>query len=143
MTGIDKQLIVNSEDETKKLAKEYAAGLTSGDVVVLNGNLGTGKTFFIREAVKYFRVEAVSSPTFALVNEYEGKTKIYHFDFYRINRIEELYDIGFEDYLNDEEAIIFIEWGNLFEDILPRRRKEINIAAGEEEQRTFEFKEYK
>ncbi len=143
MTVIDKQLIVNSEDETKKLAKEYAAGLTSGDVVVLNGNLGTGKTFFIREAVKYFRVEAVSSPTFALVNEYEGKTKIYHFDFYRINRIEELYDIGFEDYLNDEEAIIFIEWGNLFEDILPRRRKEINITAGEEEQRTFEFKEYK
>lgn len=143
MTVIDKQLIVNSEDETKKLAMEYAGGLTSGDVVVLNGNLGTGKTFFIREAVKYFRVEAVSSPTFALVNEYEGKTKIYHFDFYRINRIEELYDIGFEDYLNDEEAIIFIEWGNLFEDILPRRRKEINITAGEEEQRTFEFKEYK
>ncbi len=138
----DKQVVVNSEDGTKKLAQEYAAGLTPGDIVVLNGNLGAGKTFFIREAVKFFRVSAVSSPTFALVNEYEGKIKIYHFDFYRINRIEELYDIGFEDYLNDEDAVIFVEWGNLFQDILPRRRKEINITAGEEQQRTFEFKEY-
>ena len=138
----DKQVVVNSEDGTKKLAQEYAAGLTPGDIVVLNGNLGAGKTFFIREAVRFFRVSAVSSPTFALVNEYEGKIKIYHFDFYRINRIEELYDIGFEDYLNDEDAVIFVEWGNLFQDILPRRRKEINITAGEEQQRTFEFKEY-
>ncbi len=138
----DKQVVVNSEEETKILAQEYAAGLTPGDIVVLNGNLGAGKTFFIREAVKFFRVSAVSSPTFALVNEYDGRTKIYHFDFYRINRIEELYDIGFEDYLNDEDAVIFVEWGNLFQDILPRRRKEINIKAGEEQQRTFEFKEY-
>ncbi len=138
----EKLVVVNSEEETKKLAREYAAGLSPGDVVVLKGNLGTGKTFFIREAVKFFRVTAVSSPTFALVNEYEGRSKIYHFDFYRINRLEELYDIGFEDYLNDEEAIIFIEWGNLFPEILPRKRKEISIKAGEEQQRTFEFKEY-
>jgi tRNA threonylcarbamoyladenosine biosynthesis protein TsaE len=133
---------VNTEEETIKLAQQYASGLTSGDIVVLNGNLGAGKTFFIREAVKFFRVAAVSSPTFALVNEYEGEKKIYHFDFYRINRLEELYDIGFEDYLNDEESVIFIEWGNLFPEILPRKRKEINITAGEEQQRTFEFKEY-
>jgi tRNA threonylcarbamoyladenosine biosynthesis protein TsaE len=139
----EKQAAVNSEEETKKLAHEYAAGLIPGDIVVLNGNLGTGKTFFIREAVKFFEVAAVSSPTFALVNEYEGKIKIYHFDFYRINRLEELYDIGFEDYLNDEEAVIFIEWGNLFPEILPHKRKEINIEAGEEQQRMFEFKEYK
>ncbi len=138
----NKLIVVNSEEETKKLAKDYAAGLGAGDIVVLNGNLGTGKTFFIREAVKFFQVEAVSSPTFSLVNEYEGRTKIYHFDFYRINRLEELYDIGFEDYLNDEEGLIFIEWGNLFPEILPRRRKEINIKAGEKQQRTFEFKEY-
>ncbi len=139
---IEKQVLVNSEEETKKLAQEYAAGLGPGDIVILKGNLGAGKTFFIREAVKFFRVTAVSSPTFALVNEYEGNTKIYHFDFYRINRLEELYDIGFEDYLNDEEAIIFIEWGNLFPEILPRKRKEIDIGAGEEQQRTFEFREY-
>jgi len=139
---IEKQVCVNSEEETKKLAQRYAAGIHPGDVVVLNGNLGAGKTFFIREAVKFFKVSAVSSPTFALVNEYEGETKIYHFDFYRINRLEELYDIGFEDYLNDEEAVILVEWGNLFPEILPRKRREINITAGEEQQRTFDFKEY-
>ncbi len=136
----EKQVFVNSEEETKKLARQYAARLSQGDVVVLNGNLGAGKTYFIREAVKFFKVSAVSSPTFALVNEYEGETKIYHFDFYRINRLEELYDIGFEDYLNDEEAVIFVEWANLFPEILPRKRREINITAGEEQQRTFEFK---
>ena len=140
---LDKTVEVNSEEETKELAHEYASGLNAGDIIVLNGNLGTGKTFFIREAAAYFDVTAVSSPTFALVNEYEGKIKIYHFDFYRINRIEELYDIGFEDYLNDKDAVVFIEWGNLFPDILPEKRNEIYITAGNENQRTFEFREKK
>ncbi len=138
-----KTVVVNSEQETISLAREYASQLKEGDIIILNGNLGSGKTFFIREAVGFFDVKTISSPTFALVNEYEGRTKIYHFDFYRINRIEELYDIGFEDYLNDTNAIIFVEWGNLFPDILPGKRKEVNIITGEEEQRTFEFKEYK
>jgi len=139
----EKKVIVKSEEETKKLAREYASGLSRGDIVVLNGNLGTGKTFFIREAAGYFDVTAVSSPTFALVNEYEGNIRIYHFDFYRINRIEELYDIGFEDYLNDDDAVIFIEWGNLFPDILPEKRNEIYITAGNDNQRIFEFREIK
>jgi tRNA threonylcarbamoyladenosine biosynthesis protein TsaE len=139
----EKKVTVNSEEETRELAREYAAGLKAGDVVVLNGNLGTGKTFFIREAADFFNAGSVSSPTFALVNEYTGSVKIYHFDFYRINRIEELYDIGFEDYLNDTDAIIFIEWGNLFSEILPDKRNEINIKAGDDKQRTFEFRKYK
>jgi tRNA threonylcarbamoyladenosine biosynthesis protein TsaE len=136
-------VIVKSEVETKKLAREYAAGLAAGDIIVLNGNLGTGKTFFIREVSGYFGVTSVSSPTFALVNEYEGRIKIYHFDFYRINKIEELYDIGFEDYLKDTDAIIFIEWGNLFPEILPAKRKEIQIKTIDEKLRTFEFRNYK
>lgn len=139
----EKTVVVNSEQETVTLARKYASRLNEGDIIILNGNLGSGKTFFIREAVGFFNVTTVSSPTFALVNEYNGRIKIYHFDFYRINRIEELYDIGFEDYLIDTDAIIFIEWGNLFPDILPEKRKEVNIITGEEEQRTFEFREFK
>lgn len=135
-------VIVESEEETKKIAHDYAADLTPGDIVVLNGNLGSGKTFFIRETAGYFDVTSVSSPTFALVNEYEGRVKIYHFDFFRINKIEELYDIGFEDYLKDTEAIIFIEWGILFPEILPRKRKEIFINIVSEKQRSFEFRNY-
>jgi len=141
--AVEKKVVVNSEEETKELAGKYAAGLEAGDIVVLNGNLGTGKTFFIREAAGFFHAGSVSSPTFALVNEYTGTIKIYHFDFFRINIIEELYDIGFEDYLNDSDAVIFIEWGNLFPEILPEKRNEILITAGNDKKRIFEFKEYK
>lgn len=134
---------VNSEEETRKFALEFASGLRNGDIVVLNGSLGSGKTFFIREACRYFNITAVNSPTFALINEYNGRKKVYHFDFYRINKVEELYDIGFEGYLDDEESVIFIEWGNLFPDILPEKRTEINIEIGIESNRTFEIRKYK
>ena len=139
----EKAVIVNSEEETKTLARSFASGLVVGEVIVLNGNLGTGKTFFIREAAGFFNAASVSSPTFALVNEYNGRIKIYHFDFFRINKLEELYDIGFEDYLNDNDSLIFIEWGNLFPEILPGKRTEINITAANEKKRKFEFREYK
>jgi tRNA threonylcarbamoyladenosine biosynthesis protein TsaE len=134
---------VHSEEGTRKFAKEFAFGLKIGDIIVLNGKLGAGKTFFIREACRYFDVNTVNSPSFALINEYNGKYKIYHFDFFRINKIEELYDIGFEDYFNDGEAVIFIEWGNLFPEILPKKRVEINIKTGKENNRTFEIRKYK
>lgn len=134
---------VSSEEETRKFAVEFASGLKNGDIVVLNGSLGSGKTFFIREACRYFDVNTVNSPTFALINEYNSKNKIYHFDFYRIEKIEELYDIGIEGYLDDDESIIFIEWGNLFSEILPKKRIEINIETGKENNRTLEIRRYK
>ena len=71
----------------------------------------------------------VNSPSFSIVNEYSGNNKVYHFDFYRLKKIEELYDIGFEEYLNDEDAIIFIEWGNLMNEALPRNYLEILIET--------------
>lgn len=110
---------VEDEQSTKKIAAEFAALLNGGDVVVLNGDLGTGKTFFVKEVCKLLGADEANSPSFAIVNEYEGKRKIYHFDFYRIKKLEELYDIGFEDYLNDRSAIVFIEWGDMFDEILP------------------------
>jgi tRNA threonylcarbamoyladenosine biosynthesis protein TsaE len=123
---------INSEKETKQLAEEFALGLKAGETIVINGELGAGKTFFIKSASGVLGINNVNSPTFALVNEYLGKFKIYHFDFYRINEVKELYDIGFDDYLNDEEAIVFIEWGNLFPEILPHKRIEIEILVMED-----------
>ena len=120
---------IYSENETASLAEKFASGLEGGEKIVLNGELGAGKTFFIKKAADYLGIKNASSPTFALVNEYSGKFKIYHFDFYRINKINELYDIGFGDYLNDDEALVFIEWGNLFPEILPRKRIEIEIKV--------------
>ena len=132
--------VVNSEDETISLAKEFFLILKDGDVVALNGNLGAGKTFFIKHLLKNFGIEGVNSPSFAIVNQFEGRQKVNHFDFYRINKINELYDIGFEDYLNMTDAITLIEWANLIPEILPSQRMEINIEILDDTIRKFNFK---
>ena len=136
------KISVNTEEETAELAENFIKTLSPGDVVILNGNLGAGKTFFIKRALKYLGINNVNSPTFAIVNEYSGSRKFYHFDFYRINDIAELYDIGFNDYLNDTDAAVFIEWGNLMPGILPHKRIEINIKLNDDFSREFEFLKY-
>lgn len=129
---------VVSEDDTIKLAVEFASSLKVNEVVVLNGNLGSGKTFFVQSVCRVFDIDNVVSPTFAIVNEHDGKFHINHFDFYRINNIKELYNIGFDDYLNNE-SITFIEWGNLFPDILPVKYIEISIDFDNKNLRVFNF----
>jgi tRNA threonylcarbamoyladenosine biosynthesis protein TsaE len=131
--------ISNSEEETKLIAYEFADLINEGMVIILNGDLGAGKTFFIKSVLTRFEIIDVNSPTFSIINEYSGSKKFYHFDFYRINKKNELHDIGIVDYFNDEQSIIFIEWGNLFENILPRKRIEINIQYDDSNTRTFNF----
>ena len=111
---------VCTEAETVLLAEEFALALKPGDLILLNGDLGTGKTFFVKSACARLGIENVSSPSFAIVNEYRNGRKIFHFDFYRIKKIEELHDIGFEDYLLSGDAVVFIEWADMFPDILPQ-----------------------
>jgi len=131
---------VKSEKETAKLASEFADGISPGDVIVLNGQLGAGKTFFIKQALLKLGVNTVSSPSFAIINEYKGKIKYYHADFFRLKNIEELYDIGWQDYLNEDEAVVFIEWGNLLPAALPNKRLEIQIFLNEDFSREFNIK---
>jgi tRNA threonylcarbamoyladenosine biosynthesis protein TsaE len=135
-------LKIFTEAETRNIALEFSKDLQKGDLVILNGELGTGKTFFVKEIGKIFGVNTVSSPTFALVNEYSGKFKIYHLDFYRIEKYEEIFDIGFNDYINDNEAIMFIEWGELYSEILPHKRFEIEIKLNEDFSRSFRISRY-
>jgi len=113
-----------------------------GDRIVLNGDLGAGKTFFIKAALASLGISNVNSPSFAIVNEYEKKNHIYHFDFYRLKNSSELFDIGWADYLNDDESIIFIEWGNRFPLILPKERIDINISIMNETEREFRFERF-
>lgn len=120
-------ILVSSESETESLAQSFSNIIKEGDVIALNGELGSGKTFFIKSLCKSYGIKNVSSPSFAIVNEYDGIKKIYHFDFYRIKKITELYDLGFDDYLNDSDAIIFIEWAELWKEILPKHYYEIWI----------------
>ena len=130
------------EEETKTLAEYFAEETKSGPIIVINGELGAGKTFFVKCAVSVWGIVNASSPSFAIVNIYYGERKIYHFDFYRLKNKEELFEIGFNDYINDPDAITFIEWGNLIPDVLPKSRIEINIEMPEDSVRNFRFNKY-
>lgn len=121
------KIFSNSEDDTKETASNLAEQIEDGDIFALTGELGAGKTTFIKAVVNSLGIDDSNSPSFALVNVYEGKKKIYHFDFYRINKVEELYDIGFDEYLSDDEAIKFIEWAELFPEVLPGEYYQIKI----------------
>lgn len=134
--------ICRTESDTENLAIEFANSLNGGEVVILTGNLGAGKTFFIKSVCFVMGIHNVVSPTFAIVNEHNGKFHINHFDFYRINSVNELYDIGFDDYLNNNSSITFIEWGELFRDILPKKRIEIKIDFDSKQTRIFKLNKY-
>lgn len=131
-----------SEVDTVLIADDFSSKLKNGMIIILNGDLGAGKTFFIKHVLHKFGITNTNSPTFAIVNEYVADKVFYHFDFYRINKESELHDIGIEDYFNDEQSIIFIEWGNLFPQVLPKKRIEINISYINDNEREFNFIEY-
>ena len=118
----------NSENDTKQFAKQFASKLTKGDVLVLSGDLGSGKTKFTEGFLSYFDLEnEISSPTFTIVNEYQkNDINIYHFDVYRLEDSSEFYAIGGEEYF--EKGICIIEWGELIEDALPKEYIKINFS---------------
>ena len=118
----------NSENETKKFAKEFASKLKKGDVLVLSGDLGSGKTKFTEGFLSYYGLEnEISSPTFTIVNEYtKNDINIFHFDVYRLEDSSEFYEIGGEEYF--EKGICIIEWGELIEDALPKKYIKIDFS---------------
>lgn len=129
---------ISCEIETREIAEQLSKILLPGDVVVINGNLGAGKTFLIKAICAFWGIEDASSPTFAIIHEYSGSRKVVHLDFYRIKKSEELYDIGIEDYFNDDSAVIFIEWGELYPEVLPQNRINISIVLAEDGERQIE-----
>ena len=114
------QYISNNELDTMNLAKKLASKLTNGDIIILSGDLGSGKTKFTEGFLTYFGLEnEISSPTFTIVNEYtKNNINIYHFDVYRLSSSDEFYAIGGEQYF--ENGICIIEWGEQIKDILPK-----------------------
>ncbi len=135
----EKIYISHSAAETEEIAKALAKNLCAGDVLALYGDMGAGKTAFVRGLVSHLLPECVRlvhSPTFAIVNEYAGRDySVYHFDFYRLKDEDDLYSIAFFDYL-DRGGIIVTEWSELFEDILPPSGKKVRIEKTGEEERT-------
>ncbi len=118
----------NSPKETENIAKAFAKSLKPGDVVCLNGDLGVGKTAFVQGLAKALGVtEPISSPTFTIVNCYNASLPIYHFDVYRIDDCDEMYEIGYEEYVYGD-GITIIEWPEKIEPILPEKRYDISIS---------------
>ena len=114
-----KEIYLDSEENTREIGEKLGKLLFPGSVICLIGDLGAGKTTMTQSLAKSLEVDDyITSPTFTIVNEYEGRMPLYHFDVYRIGCSEEMYDIGFDEYI-DSEGVCIIEWANIIEDILP------------------------
>jgi tRNA threonylcarbamoyladenosine biosynthesis protein TsaE len=119
-------LTTNGAAETEAVGEAIGAQLRVGDLVVLSGDLGAGKTTFTKGLARALGVEQrVTSPTFTIVQEYDGRLPVAHVDVYRLERIQELYDFGFEELL--EERVTVVEWGEAIALVLPRDRVNVRI----------------
>ena len=132
---------INNLEEYPAAAKKFIAAMGDNRIFAFYGGMGSGKTTFIKSVCEEMGVEeAINSPTFAIVNEYEsqeGET-IYHFDFYRIKSIAEVYNMGYEEYLYNN-AYCFIEWPELIEELLPEEAVKVTITEEEDTSRTIKI----
>jgi len=129
-----------SPEETKSLGNSLAGVLKIKDVISFSGVLGAGKTCMIKGIASGFGLDenSVKSPSFTLINEYDGKLPLYHFDLYRMKDPSELYNIGWDDYLM-RDGVVVVEWGEKAEDLLPEIRININIEIISETKRKLQI----
>lgn len=134
------KIVSNSEKETKSIGKKFAENLKKGDVVVLTGDLGSGKTKFTEGVLQYFGLEnEISSPTFTIVNEYvKNDVNIYHFDVYRLEDEDEFYAIGGDEYFY--KGICLIEWGEMIKNVLPKNYIHITFSRNLDDEDKREIK---
>jgi tRNA threonylcarbamoyladenosine biosynthesis protein TsaE len=128
-------IITKSAEETEAAGQHLASEFKPGDVIALYGDLGAGKTCWVRGVAKALAArEAVISPTFTLINEYQGKFPVYHFDLYRLQSARELEDIGYEEYFYGE-GISILEWAGKAERLLPKYHWKIYFDIKTDEER--------
>ncbi len=133
-----KQVILKSIDDSISFAQEFAATLRQGDIIALSGELGAGKTFLVQEICKALGItEYVNSPSYVLMNIYQGLFPIYHLDLYRLQAEEEVLELGVDELF--DTGITFIEWPEIAERILPPQTTWISIRVSEDE-RVLEIK---
>jgi tRNA threonylcarbamoyladenosine biosynthesis protein TsaE len=138
-----REIITETEQETEQAGAELARALPGGSIVALYGDLGAGKTAFVRGMAAGLNISCrVNSPTFTIVNEYSGPRELFHFDMYRLKSADELFDIGWEDYLN-RDGICAVEWSENVEEAfdgselrvtiekLDDTRRKITVEGGE------------
>jgi len=134
------EIKINDLDHIRETAREFIDNMNDRKVFAFYGKMGAGKTTFIKAVCEELGVEdVITSPTFAIINEYSGKDDtIYHFDFYRIKKLEEVYDMGYEDYFYSG-ALCFIEWPELIEEVLPEDAVKVQIIEKEDGTRAVLF----
>ncbi len=117
-----------SAEDTEKIGLYFGKKALEGDIFCLQGDLGVGKTVFTKGFAKGLEIKEnyITSPTFTIINEYEGRLNFYHFDVYRINSIEEMDDIGYEEYFFGQ-GVCLVEWAGLIKEIIPERAVWVNI----------------
>lgn len=121
------KIITNNPQETENLGYKLGKTLEAGDIICLIGDLGAGKTTLTKSIAKGLDIDDyITSPTFTLIKEYEGRYPLYHFDVYRINDVDEMYDLGYEEYIFGK-GVSIIEWANIIDDILPKEKLIIDI----------------
>ena len=131
------EIITNSYEETIEVAKNYAKTLSNGDVVILDGEMGAGKTVFAKGVALALGIEdEITSPTYAYMNDYDGI--LYHYDCYRLSSGEDAEGLGLTDYFY-ADGICIIEWAQNIESVLPKNCKVVNITKIDEKQRSIQF----
>ena len=124
-----REFISNSVAETENFAEMLATDFVGGEVLLLIGDLGAGKTHFVKGLAKGLGIdEVITSPTFALHNSYEGRLTLNHFDFYRVDDSEEVAILGLNEFFYDKHAVAAIEWSENIKDLLPRNCISITIS---------------
>lgn len=129
-----REIIIRNENDTRDFAYEMAKDLKAGDIVALVGDLGTGKTTLTQYIAKALGIEEyITSPTFNIVSEYHsGRLPLYHFDVYRLCDIEDMYEIGYEEYFFGD-GVSIVEWADMVEELIPENAKIIFIDYGTNE----------
>lgn len=141
MRNEEMEIRITDIDHIREAAREFIEHIGERRVFAFYGKMGAGKTTFVKAICEELGVDdVITSPTFAIINEYEtpSNSPIYHFDFYRIKKLEEVYDMGYEDYFYSG-ALCFIEWPELIEDILPDDAVRVSIAEQEDGSRVVSF----
>jgi len=122
------EFLLSRVEDTIELGKKIGSLLKAGDIICIDGGLGSGKTHLTKGiAIGLDIKEYITSPTFTIVNEYDGRLKLYHFDVYRVNDPDEIESIGFDEYIFGD-GVSIIEWANLIEELIPEEHVQINIS---------------
>jgi tRNA threonylcarbamoyladenosine biosynthesis protein TsaE len=127
------KVVSKSAEQTYKLGEALGKTLQQGDIICLTGDLGAGKTAFTKGIGAGLDIqEFITSPTYTIINEYDGRIPLFHFDVYRLEGVEEMYELGYEEYFFGDGAVV-VEWADIVQDIIPQERLWVTILRGKEE----------